>query len=701
MPCCCPGESDVVEDKSIATEIQSLSAKGIERCKCPELQVSHECRTIVTLNIYHLTHRNKPLRKLGIGIFHVGVVIFGMEWSFGESIQGGNSTGLFFHTPGLAGVGFKTVEIGQTTLSPVQVDTILHRLENEWKSCDYHILHRNCNHFAQHFCDLLSTITPLRVPSWCNRAARITDKLIPRLIASKIQKKLNKNVQPPKASGPPGSSPKTKSGGSTDVSIDDVSSPRRSARNSILSGTPEGGVGTQRNCLPPSVIPEGWYNHPMIYQMPKYRYVANTDELTFPEWRIPEQCRNQRDRKSSAGSDGFWNLQKNSSGCFIHPSTLPTEMWCSQGEGRLIMPKNALKLDSSMNSTSCGYNGKLDGMEGTPETTVNYASPGFDTNPSSPQLGTEGCEDGSVYNPAKESSRCSVSSPSSEKVLLSCRPSPNVEVSEPLTVNASSFNPVTLMPSRRSVGRASPLPRRVSKMSQGFFERKTFSRSNSTDSQTTASSSWNSPQLHQEYIRCLPIQESTLLSESSRSPPLFSAASRNQSPLQSHIPLSAFSAVETTNVVLTHTSLASKEVRVAEQRFAADRRKSEPKSPAAPYHEENSTTLLQSLWSNRSSSSSAKENHCTSSVSITKVPSLDMIGLSSSPLDIKKISRQKQGRCFSQTWSFTRDIRHESDDSPVYTQVSGNLFASGSSTPRGRHCRAPSAPIVGNNLWMQ
>eukprot|EP00796_Vickermania_ingenoplastis_P007387 gene7387-5201_t len=229
--CCRCSDEDVVE-KATEEHVRRLRQKGLERCPAPELCVPVERRSKVRLNVYDLSRKNKMLKKVGFGIYHVGVVVFGIEWSFGEAVDARDGTGLFYCPPGCAGYVSCSVEVGDTTLSPTQVDTILHRLENEWQSRDYHILHRNCNHFAQRLCDLLSTVEPLKVPAWCNRAARMADTVVPRVVATKIQHKVSGGQGPPKSSPP-----------------------RRTDRG-----------------LPQSVIPDGWYLNPSIVQPPKYRY---------------------------------------------------------------------------------------------------------------------------------------------------------------------------------------------------------------------------------------------------------------------------------------------------------------------------------------------------------------------------------------------------------------------------------------------
>ncbi|AIN98696.2 peptidase, putative [Leishmania panamensis] len=203
-----------------------LSRGHSPRLRCTEVQIP------VILNVYSLVESNKRLSKMGMGIFHTGVVVYGIEWGFGEVVDNPNASGLFCVPPGqAAGTLYRTIRIGHTTRSPMQVDTILHRLENEWRSSEYHILHHNCNHFAQAFCDLLSTTEKLQVPLWCNRAARVGDRVIPRRLATKVQHIMDSET--PKAPPPPAPTSKV-------------------------------------NEVPTSVVPHEWYLNPSIFQPPRY-----------------------------------------------------------------------------------------------------------------------------------------------------------------------------------------------------------------------------------------------------------------------------------------------------------------------------------------------------------------------------------------------------------------------------------------------
>lgn len=228
--CCCAKNIDDTIIAKKNSHIRHLQDAGLERGPTPRLRAREEA-VPVTLNVYSLIEKNARLAKIGMGVYHSGVVVYGIEWSYGEVLDNPDESGLFCVHPGqAAGHLYKTIKVGHTTKSPAQVDTILHRLENEWRSSDYHILHNNCNNFSQSFLTMLSTIEKLEVPGWCNRAARVGDRLVPRRLATKIQRMCDE--EPPKA--------------------------KKVARKSKI------------NDMPTSVIPRGWYLHPNIAQPPRY-----------------------------------------------------------------------------------------------------------------------------------------------------------------------------------------------------------------------------------------------------------------------------------------------------------------------------------------------------------------------------------------------------------------------------------------------
>jgi hypothetical protein len=116
-----------------------------------------------------LAHKRNPL-KFG-GIFHAGVEINGLEWSFGAS---DNETvpGISCCEPrGHQQHRFReTVPLKSTKLSAEDVSLLIGQMLEEYPGNDYDLLRRNCCHFADDFCRRLGTGG---IPAWVHRLARV------------------------------------------------------------------------------------------------------------------------------------------------------------------------------------------------------------------------------------------------------------------------------------------------------------------------------------------------------------------------------------------------------------------------------------------------------------------------------------------------------------------------------------------------
>ncbi|CAI7809512.1 unnamed protein product [Closterium sp. NIES-54] len=77
--------------------------------------------TPVYVNVYDLTRYNDVLYWLGLGVFHSGLEVHGVEYAFGAHDQA--CSGVFELPPRCApGFLFRTsIPVGTTTLSPLQV----------------------------------------------------------------------------------------------------------------------------------------------------------------------------------------------------------------------------------------------------------------------------------------------------------------------------------------------------------------------------------------------------------------------------------------------------------------------------------------------------------------------------------------------------------------------------------------------------
>lgn len=116
-----------------------------------------------------LAHKRSPV-KFG-GVFHAGVEVNGLEWSFGFSPSETH--------PGVSCVEPKThpqhhyrqtVEVGRTPLSAEDIADIISSLIEEYPGSDYDLLRRNCCHFADDFAKRLGVGG---IPSWIHRLARV------------------------------------------------------------------------------------------------------------------------------------------------------------------------------------------------------------------------------------------------------------------------------------------------------------------------------------------------------------------------------------------------------------------------------------------------------------------------------------------------------------------------------------------------
>ncbi|CAN0842487.1 DeSI-like protein At4g17486 [Linum grandiflorum] len=127
-------------------------------------------RVPVYLNVYDLTTVNNYLYWFGLGIFHSGIEVHGMEFSFGAHEY--PSSGIFEVQPrSCPGFIFRrAVLLGKTSLSRSEVQGLMEHLSADFHGDCYHLISRNCNHFTDEACLKLTGKT---VPGWVNRMARL------------------------------------------------------------------------------------------------------------------------------------------------------------------------------------------------------------------------------------------------------------------------------------------------------------------------------------------------------------------------------------------------------------------------------------------------------------------------------------------------------------------------------------------------
>ncbi|KAF2074055.1 hypothetical protein CYY_004624 [Polysphondylium violaceum] len=126
----------------------------------------------ININVYDLHPINNIMYQFGLGAFHSGVEIFGVEYSFGGHEF--SFSGVFEIEPKTAnGVTFReTICIGETPYSYKQVQNIVDKISEEYSGLSYHPLQKNCNSFSQELVKrLLGANNTTPFPAYINRLA--------------------------------------------------------------------------------------------------------------------------------------------------------------------------------------------------------------------------------------------------------------------------------------------------------------------------------------------------------------------------------------------------------------------------------------------------------------------------------------------------------------------------------------------------
>nr|DAD27348.1 TPA_asm: hypothetical protein HUJ06_028816 [Nelumbo nucifera] len=126
----------------------------------------------VYLNVYDITPMNGYAYWFGLGIYHSGVQVHGVEYAFGAHEY--TTTGIFEVEPKRC-PGFmfrKSILIGRTDLGPREVRTFMEKLSEEYAGNTYNLITKNCNHFCNDACLGLAGKS---IPHWVNRLARLAE----------------------------------------------------------------------------------------------------------------------------------------------------------------------------------------------------------------------------------------------------------------------------------------------------------------------------------------------------------------------------------------------------------------------------------------------------------------------------------------------------------------------------------------------
>ncbi|KAJ9515427.1 hypothetical protein QJQ45_016430, partial [Haematococcus lacustris] len=174
-----PAMEALVRDKGADTPrapiVTDTSSKDITTgsyaAQSSQLAVPSGPMAPVYLNVYDLTQHNQLTYFCGVGIFHAGVEVYNTEYAYGGHEF--DYTGVFAtnprDAPGLV-VFRESIYMGETDLSQEEVQQLIYKMGQEFKGNRYHLLQRNCNHFAS---NVVYQLTGRPAPSWINRLASI------------------------------------------------------------------------------------------------------------------------------------------------------------------------------------------------------------------------------------------------------------------------------------------------------------------------------------------------------------------------------------------------------------------------------------------------------------------------------------------------------------------------------------------------
>jgi hypothetical protein len=126
-------------------------------------------QTQVHLNLYDLSPANDCLYPLGLGLHHSGVEVLGSEYSYA-----GEGGGIFESSPGEApGARFRErVYLGSYDGGSAELTAALDQLRRSgnFASDGYHLVTKNCNHFAN---ALVWALLRKPIPPHVNRVADV------------------------------------------------------------------------------------------------------------------------------------------------------------------------------------------------------------------------------------------------------------------------------------------------------------------------------------------------------------------------------------------------------------------------------------------------------------------------------------------------------------------------------------------------
>ncbi|KAJ8754298.1 hypothetical protein K2173_002749 [Erythroxylum novogranatense] len=146
--------------------LSSTSSSSLEK----EQNNGESNGAMLYLNIYDLSPVNNYLYWVGLGIFHSGIEVHGMEYGFGAHEY--PSSGVFEVEPkNCPGFIFRrSVLLGNTEMSRSEVRSFMEHISAKYHGDTYHLIAKNCNHFTDEVC---LQLTGKPIPGWVNRLARV------------------------------------------------------------------------------------------------------------------------------------------------------------------------------------------------------------------------------------------------------------------------------------------------------------------------------------------------------------------------------------------------------------------------------------------------------------------------------------------------------------------------------------------------
>ncbi|KAK9145024.1 hypothetical protein Sjap_004927 [Stephania japonica] len=164
------------------TELEHLTRMPMESFEQISQSVAkiHEMKrnprfVLVNLNVYDLHPINGSIYWLGLGLYHSGIQVHGVEYEFGG--HDSPSTSIFRGKPReCPGLTFrKSILIGRTDLGTHEVHKFMEDLSKSYTGTSYNLITKNCNHFCN---DVNLRLIGKRITHWINRLAKIGEQLL-------------------------------------------------------------------------------------------------------------------------------------------------------------------------------------------------------------------------------------------------------------------------------------------------------------------------------------------------------------------------------------------------------------------------------------------------------------------------------------------------------------------------------------------